>query len=272
MITNKTMKLRRNAMKTLKLLVLAGALSITSLTHAVLIEGSLGAVPNNIINLNDYDAFAFYGVIGKGQTYQVISGEATTDANNVGAFSNLTLSDGMFCGSIAFYPGSISYSNAVSKIGTDGQNNVTETHEGLYINNCADGYSFTLTTTLFAPEETISFYLMNYNAKSNFSVILSKDGSEIFSYSLEGQVLPTTSNGDGAGSGNTNGILTLTVFGEIGDLLTFTDQTEYDGVSDHSFGNIGIAAVTALAIPEPGTWALIVIGLGTLIGCRCFRK
>ncbi|MDR1305773.1 MAG: PEP-CTERM sorting domain-containing protein [Verrucomicrobiales bacterium] len=274
MITNKTVKLRRNAMKTLKLLVLAGALSITSLTHAVLIEGSLGVVPNNIINLNDYDAFAFYGVIGKGSTYQIISGDATTDANNVGQFSNPQIQNSgtsFFCGTLAFYPG-ISYNNAVSTIGTPTQNNATETSEALYINQCNDGVSFTLTTTLFASEETISFYLINYNARSNFSAVLSRNNTEICHYSLANQILPTTSNGNGTGDGNTSGILTLTVSGEIGDLLTFTNQTEYAGVSNTQFGNVGIAAVTALAIPEPGTWALIVVGLGTLIGCRCFRK
>ncbi|MDR1305855.1 MAG: PEP-CTERM sorting domain-containing protein [Verrucomicrobiales bacterium] len=281
MITNKTMKLRRNAMKTLKLLVLAAALPITA--HAASILGSLDEMPRNItVNLNEADAFAYYGIIGVADYNTDTYGAVTTDSANIGEFSRLTLTltpSGVQGGfrTTSSLPMTISYSNATydgssPTYNRPAQTDVAGTNVGAYIRYGQDGYILSLTTVLFAPEETISFYLLNYNSKSNFSVTLNGTDGVSAEYSLNGQVLPTHNpNADDTGAGNTFGILTLTVSGNIGDTLTFRNEIETLDVSAISDCNVGIAAITAWAIPEPATWALIVVGLGTLIGCRRLR-
>ncbi|MDR1145872.1 MAG: PEP-CTERM sorting domain-containing protein [Verrucomicrobiales bacterium] len=284
MITNKTMKLRRNAMKTLKLLVLLGALPIT--VHAASILGSLDEMPRNItVNLNEADAFAYYGIIGIGDFNNDTYGAVTTDSANIGEFSRLTLTltpSGVQGGfrTTTSLPLTISYSNATydgssSTYNRPAQTDVAGTKVGTYIRYGQDGYTLSLTTTLFAPEETISFYLLNYNAKANLSATLTGADSASAEYSLNDQVLPTldANASAGTGIGNTFGILTLTVSGNIGDTLTFVNEIETFGITGLGDPSVGIAAVTAWAIPipEPGTWALIVVGLGTLIGCRRLR-
>ena len=59
----------------------------------------------------------------------------------------------------------------------------------------------------------------------------------------------------------------ITVTGTIGDILTIEQRAADDG-------NVGINAITVEvnAIPEPGTWALLLGGLGMMSGRQVLRR
>jgi len=132
----------------------------------------------------------------------------------------------------------------------------------------SDGASLTFTATVLAPEQTISIYLVGYNSRADISVTL---GGETFL--LGDAILPYTNDGDGTGAGHTAGILTLNIGDAVvGDTLTFTVSNEYDGVTDSSFGFIGIQAATVTIVPEPSSMILGGLGLCGLALRRRVRR
>lgn len=134
--------------------------------------------------------------------------------------------------------------------------------------NQADGASLSFTASILAPEQTISIYLVGYNSRADISVTI---GSETFS--LADAILPYTNDGDGSGSGHTAGLLTLNIGDAVvGDTLTFTVSNEYDGVTDSSYGFIGIQAATVTIVPEPSSMILGGLGLCGLVLRRRVRR
>jgi hypothetical protein len=55
------------------------------------------------------------------------------------------------------------------------------------------------------------------------------------------------------------------VSGAIGDLLTFTDTSDTNGVISSNAANVGLDAVTIAAVPEPATYAMMALGALVLI-------
>lgn len=126
----------------------------------------------------------------------------------------------------------------------------------------ADGSSLSFTSTVLGVSQTIQVYLVGYDSRADISVSLASGGS----FSLENALLPYSDDGDGTGNAHTSGLLTLNVSGAtLGDVLTFSVSNEYDGVSDASFGFIGIQAATVTVVPEPSGVMLGALGVCGLL-------
>jgi hypothetical protein len=103
------------------------------------------------------------------------------------------------------------------------------------------GGEVSFTHTLLAEKETVTVYVIGWNAKAN---VTANVGAAKFS--LAGAVLPAT-DGDGTGQGHSYGILTLTVSGKVGDTLSFNIATNSSGPSTTENGNVGIQAASVAA-------------------------
>jgi hypothetical protein len=131
-----------------------------------------------------------------------------------------------------------------------------------------NSYTYSLTTTLLAPSETLNLYLLSFDSASNLSATLSSGSG---SYTNGGAVFPATpgSTGNGSGQGHGYAVLSLAITGaSTGDVLTFTDTTNIAGVTGVSSpnGNVGIQAADVVVVPEPFTLGLLGVGgLGLLL-------
>ena len=238
------------------------ALSSPALASAASItEDSLSALSSPSVNLSSSTAFAYYGdTSNKVPLFTAgININPTTDVGNLGHFTAFTTSGGAVAQESNDNLIQISY-----LLGAGGANPATET--GATNFDFAGGTNnglgaFSLTSTLFAPTETFSFYLQNFATTSDFTLSLTDTAHT--SFSLNNQVL--FGGSDATGSGNSTGVLTLTVTGAIGDILTFTDKSDTHGVKNSQFANVGLDAVTITAVPEPAAYAMMALGALVLI-------
>ena len=218
---------------TFALLFLVGALPAQTIVGNLSSETSSMASP---YNLNTGAAYAWYGTG---------DGSAVTDASNLASFSSLSIVGTTSANQASDSHIYTSYDN--------GSTSVVASPNFTFFINGTGGYS--LTTTLLAPSETLSFYLTNYDTTSDLSASL-----DTASFSLTNAVLPTSSDGDGTGALHTYGVLNLSVTGTVGHTLTFTDVMNLTGVSQTTFSNVGINAVQCAVVPEPPIWLLIFSG------------
>ncbi len=224
-------------------------------------EDSLSALSSPSVNLSSSTAFAYYGDNSATGTLYTpgIDTSPTTDVGNLGNFTAFTT----FGGAVAEESNDnfiqISYASGAGGSNPSSETNATNFDFG-YI---AGGFS--LTSTLFAPTETFSIYLQDYDTTSDFTASLNDAANTTLS--LNNQVL--FGGTDDTGSGNSTGVLTFTVTGDIGDVLTFTEAADFTGVNQPGSGNVGLDAVT-IDIPEPSTYAMI--GVGALALGWCLRR
>jgi hypothetical protein len=244
-----------------------------SAAYADSITGSIGNA-NASYDLNDYGAFAYYGNTGA-VLFSTVSGTPSTDLANLADFtvlSSVAPAGKSSATAIVTSGGAgntivVTYTNGTtppqaSESNSNGFYTAATNHSGN--NNGVSGVGFSLTTKLFAPTETFQFLLENFDTASDLTASLNDAGST--SLSLTDAFLPQLWSGQtfvGPGDGNTDGLLTLTVNGAIGQTLTFTDVTDFTGVSNTAFGNIGLEAITVSEVPEPATCALM--GAGCLL-------
>jgi hypothetical protein len=245
-----------------KLPFIAGVLlAVTpfSALHADSITGAITSAPGNI-DLNDYNGFAYYANTSL-SLYIPTTGTPSTDTSNVGKFSVLTSIGGSGIHTSGTSPATVTYSGATSPA-------PSETNaKGFYYNmNGGVGIGFSLTSTLFASTETFQFLLQDYNTTSNLTASLNDVGST--SFSLSNQILTNWYGGVATGAGNTDGVLTVTVQGTVGQILTFKDVEGSTGLGSN--GNVGIEAATVEEVPEPSAWAMM--GLGSLLFAWLLRR
>ena len=116
---------------------------------------------------------------------------------------------------------------------------------GPYTNGQGGGQSgntFSFTSKLIAPSETLRVYLISFNSKSDITASLTSGGAVVGKFHKD-VVLPTR-DGDGTGANHGYGILTLKVKGHVGEVLTVTDATDISGVSATNNANVGIQAAS----------------------------
>ncbi|QJE99047.1 PEP-CTERM sorting domain-containing protein [Luteolibacter luteus] len=220
--------------------------TVPALSEAATIVGSLSSptVYSNVDISTDVTDWAYFGIGGDASAVEhkadgPVSFSAITGGSFVGGDSRMFLgfTGGSSTGTLT---GGTSFVSAQQ----------------------SDGASLSFTYTVLGVDQSLQIYLVGYNSRADINVSLASGGS----YSLEDQVLPYTDDGDATGSGHHAGLLTLDLTGAtVGDVLTFTVSNEYDGVSDPSFGLIGIQAVTV--VPEPSAAALLG-GCGMLVLLR----
>ena len=215
------------------------------------ITGSVIAAPSTV-NLNLSSAYSYYG--GSPDV-------ANTDSTNLAQFSDITAT-GEFTG-----------------LGTDSSSNLTTYNNGITSASDSPNYSLaqirgndsgtatlSLSTILFAPTETFSLYMSDYDTTGDLSVTSSGGGSLV----LTNQILPTSSDTvNGTGDGHTYGVFDFTVSGTVGDTLTISDSTDQTGViTGNGYYTVGINAITANVVPEPTAWLMLLCGIVLLATVR----
>ena len=216
-------------------------------------------------------AFAYYGdgsatdfQAGNSNNQDPINNSPTTDVDgavpNLGNFTNFITPNGGYPDRNPGGPTAISY--------TDGLGPNPSTASGLtaydQIQSSFNGASFSITSTLFQSTETFQFYLTNYSTTSD--LIFSLNDAAGTTASLTNKVLSGTDP-----TGATSTVMTITVTGDVGDVLTFTDRVNDSDPGTGAYGGIaGLEAVTVVA-PEPSTYAMFFAGLGLLVLVGRFR-
>jgi hypothetical protein len=223
---------------------------------AAITEDSLSALSSTSVNLSTSVAFAYYGDTTAPLFTPGIDASPTTDVGNLGAFTAFTTSGLSLPEESSDTLVQVSYALGAGGANPSLEMGATNFDFAGFTSNGINGFS--LTSTLFAPTETFSFYLQNYNTTSDFTASLNNGANTPFSSS--NQVL--FGGSDSTGSGNSTGVLELTVSGAIGDVLTFADASDISGVANNGNGNVGLDAVT-VTVPEPSTYAMF--GLGALV-------
>jgi hypothetical protein len=245
-------------MKKLTHILTLGALSAALATAAVradtITETGFLATPDNTsvngtqtaIDLNNFEAWGYYSGLPAAVP------TPTTDAANLAHFSNVT--SGVPLSQIAGGFIWVSYTGGVG-----GSAPASEASTNQHVLFPDSGFS--LTTTLFAPQEELSFYLLSFDATADISATV--NGA---TFTLTNTPLPlyTDAGSSTDGSGHRQGTLVLDVTGKVGDVLTFTDTTDETGVSAPTNGNVSLIAVGADAVPEPAAYAMLLGGLGLL--------
>lgn len=228
------------------------SLASHSIVRGDSITGSLGNAPLSL-DLNDYDAFAYYGDTSA-VLFTNTPGTPSTDLLNLANFSNLKPTTGFTIATSGVSPAVVSYANGTATP----QSSAANSGDFYFAKGTANGNGagFSLTTTLFAPEETFQFLLQGYDTEMDLTASL--NDSSTTSFSLTNAILADPwSGGTATASGNSYGLLTLVVDGTVGQTLTFSDLAA-NGVG--TYNNVGIEAVTVEA-PEPAAYALMFIGM-----------
>ncbi|HXI69681.1 MAG TPA: TIM-barrel domain-containing protein [Verrucomicrobiae bacterium] len=212
---------------------LAVAFPLGSPAWADTITGSIAAAPASV-NLNLSTAYAFYGING--------SFTPATDPSSIGNFSTL-VAVGEYTGTGA---------DAVFNQATYNNGTTSATLSPNYSLAQVQGFdagvaTVSITTTLFATNESLSVYISGYDTAPDFSATV---GSATFA--LNNVVLPTTADGNGTGEGHTYGVLNLAVTGTVGETLTITGTTDRAGVTGgNGYTTIAFNSVTATAPDSP---------------------
>jgi hypothetical protein len=258
-------------MKKLNLLFSIGALlaaqSVGARAADSIAFDSLTTTPATL-DLNNFPAFAFYADDSASLYSQAIGGTLTTDAHNVGGFTGVFKSAGAsgagYIASSSPSDTAVSYTGATSNVG---QTSEAGDLKFAFADAVNAGDGIQITSTLFAPTETFQFYLVDYDSKSSLYASLNTGATSDATYQSLGNVLPNGfgATADGTGTSNTAGLLTLTVTGAVGDVLTFSNRTDITGVSNSSYYNTGIIAADVESVPEPAACAMLLVGLGALV-------
>jgi hypothetical protein len=180
--------------------------------------------------------------------YGSTASTAITKAGGPGVFSSMSGAGSLIGGDSQTY---ISYSGGV------GGASATARREFNY------GTQLSFTYTLSAASETVSVYVVGYNALADLSATLSGDSTA--TWSLNKALLPYSIDGNNTGALHTYGLVNLTISGTVGETLTFTITRENTsgGITG---GNVGIQAASVVAgVPEPTSMTLVVVGLFCLL-------
>jgi hypothetical protein len=241
-------------MKHLLVPLIVAMLPLAAHADSIVFSPVTAASGNIDLNLGTA-AWAYYSDGAVGDYNYAGSNSPTTDAANLASFTP-------FVDTIGGYPteahnGGFSVTYAGGAGGNNGVANIGDTGF-LYANPGSGPDGFSISSTLFAPVETFNFYLINYNTGSDITASLNDSGST--SSSLTNVLL------SGDGSGGTSGLLSLTVNGSIGDVLTFVDNAHTIGGA----ANTGIIA--ADVVPEPSTWLMFAAAAGVLLVYARSRK
>jgi hypothetical protein len=255
------------------LVLLASFIAIQATgAQAQIIFDSLTSVPSTI-NLDNIPAFAFYGDNSIDLFDQSSTGVVSTDVGNLADFTGVELTPGSAGDLEQAGPGTtVTFNSSQGSVATTTGGSTNQFAFVDKANGATAGV--TITSTLFAPVETFSFYVTSFDTKTNLTASLSSGAT----FSLNDQVLPgmvgdLDTNGhaaDGSGNASLLGDLTLTVTGSVGDVLTFSISTDpADHASDTTYENVGIDVAT---VPEPSTFALLLGGVGLMLAIQRFRK
>jgi hypothetical protein len=235
--------------------------------HAQTITGSLSAAPSGPVLLNQSDSFAFYG--------DGIADDVQTDDSNIAGFTQFNEGDGH--GS----PSSQSSPGVGSAILSTYSNQTSSAVASSGFSENASALEFQ--STLFAPTETFSIYLSNYQTAFDFTATDLSGGHPGGGHPGGGHpgggggfvltdlALPTSSDGDGTGQNDSYGVLTLTVTGAIGDIIDFEDDADGGGVTANGLDATPFVGINAVSVdaPEPSATGLLVATLAILLFNRC---
>jgi hypothetical protein len=262
-------------------LSLLSALALSAATFgakAQFINATLSGTPTSL-NLNSYLAFAYYGNNAAG-TGTADAGTVSTDLHNIATFTGIELAGttGTVVSSGPHDSVPVTYIDGQGTQSSATADQLQSFVSGGVTGSGGSGSGVKITSTLFAPVETFQFYLASSNSAADFtlSLVNSSDVAVGTTFHLNDQPLPTnnssTNNGTSDGSGSKDGLLTITVDGAVGDVLTFSATLDTTGVVTKTNANLGIIAADVSEAPEPGIWSMLLCGGVVLLAAIGLRR
>ncbi|SDT95057.1 PEP-CTERM protein-sorting domain-containing protein [Verrucomicrobium sp. GAS474] len=201
---------------------------------------------------------------GNGELYDVNAKTLSSNSANGAIFTtgSLNLSNvlGTYGGSTSSAPAWGAYVGATPTNTYTGDTTGSSLLIVNSINNDVDKLTFSLTSTGYTSLTFTASERLSFNSTSFLSTIA-------WSYSTDGTTWTSITPSGSIGLNSSYGTLTLALPGTLDNLSTFYIQEELDFKTTQ--GSFAIDNVqlngTALAVPEPSTWALLFLGGGLLL-------